>query len=552
MGGFIQRGLSVLVRRQTNILSAAFVIMGTVVLSQILGLIRQRLLLATFGASNILGIYNYSSQLPDAIFQLTIAAALSSAFIPVFSQYLTNNLHQQAYKVASTLLVFGLTIFAFVSILLAIGAPFFLQIFNLGGQFNSSQMTLMANLMRLMMVGELLFIIATFFTAVLQSYNRFFLPGLAAASYNLGIIIAIVFLSKPFGIFAVPLGVILGSTIYICIQLPVVKYVGFSFHPSFSQDSLQGIKKIMKLMWPNMFSILISQLGIVGLAALISYLVTPGRMHVIFDIAKTLAYAPVVLFGLTISQAALPVLSREKDKPQEFRTTLLTSFNQMLYLVLPISALILILRIPLVRLVFGASGFDWSATLLTGHVLIYLSFSIFAQALTTLLTRGFYALQDTRTPFILSTISTAVMIIMGGIFVVEFHLGLESLAVAFAAGNILDLILSMILLNKRIGGFDIRSLYIPMGKIVIATIFTGVALYIPIKLLDQLVFDTTRTINLILLSGISSLAGLMLYLFLTWLLDVKEASTFLLLFKKVGNWREILGERKEVIEGTDI
>jgi hypothetical protein len=77
-----------------------------------------------------------------------------------------------------------------------------------------------------------------------------------------------------------------------------------------------------------------------------------------------------------------------------------------------------------------------------------------------------------------------------------------------------------------------------------------VALYIPIKLLDQLVFDTTKTINLLLLTGISSIAGLSLYVFLTWVFNVKEATTFLLLFKRVGNWREILGSSDEVIDST--
>ena len=87
---------------------------------------------------------------------------------------------------------------------------------------------------------------------------------------------------------------------------------------------------------------------------------------------------------------------------------------------------------------------------------------------------------------------------------------------------------------------------------ILATFFTGIALYVPVKLLDQLVFDTTRTINLIFLTGISSFIGLSLYLFLTWLFNVREATTFLLIFKKLGNWKEILSKRDEVIDATRI
>src|SRR6266513_5269186 len=109
--GFLWKSLDLLTRRQTNILSAAFVIMATVVLSQVLGLIRQRLLVGIFGASNMLGIYLYSTQLPNTIFQLTIAAALSSAFIPVFSDYLTKGKEKEAHKMASTLLAAGFLLF---------------------------------------------------------------------------------------------------------------------------------------------------------------------------------------------------------------------------------------------------------------------------------------------------------------------------------------------------------------------------------------------------------------------------------------------------------
>ena len=127
---FLSKSLDLLTRRQTNILSAAFVIMLTVILSQVLGLIRQRLLVGIFGASNMLGIYFYSTQLPNTIFQLTIAAALSSAFIPVFSDYLAKGKEKEAHKMASTLLFIGLGVFVLLSIILVIFAPQILQIFN--------------------------------------------------------------------------------------------------------------------------------------------------------------------------------------------------------------------------------------------------------------------------------------------------------------------------------------------------------------------------------------------------------------------------------------
>ena len=107
-----------------------------------------------------------------------------------------------------------------------------------------------------------------------------------------------------------------------------------------------------------------------------------------------------------------------------------------------------------------------------------------------------------------------------------------------------------IFLDRKIGGFDKALLLKTVSKIFLATFLTAFALYIPIKLLDQLVFDTTKTINLLLLTGISSSIGLLLYLFLTWLFDVKEATMFITLFKKIGDWRQILKGSEETIDAT--
>src|SRR3989337_1201924 len=112
---FLKKSLSLLLKSQTNILSAAFIIMATIILSQILGLVKQRLLVSIFGASNTLGIYLASSRLPDFLFQLIIAGALASSFIPVFSDYLAKGKEHQAHKVASALLIVSLSIFSLFS-----------------------------------------------------------------------------------------------------------------------------------------------------------------------------------------------------------------------------------------------------------------------------------------------------------------------------------------------------------------------------------------------------------------------------------------------------
>lgn len=547
---FLQNGLSLLLRQQTNILSAAIIIMGTVVLSFVLGIIRERTLVASFGASSTLGIYLFSTLFPETLFQLTMGAALSSAFIPVFSEYLVKGKEQEGYKMSSTFLMLGLFVFALIGILLFFSAPYILNLFNLGSEFSEGQMRLMTSLMRISLLGQLIFIVASFFSALLQSHSRFFIPGVASSLYNLGIIISVLFFSASLGIYSAPLGIVLGSLLFLIAEIPFLSKINFSFQPAFDYIRSEGVIKIIKLTWPRSISVAIFQLGTLAIASFISYLSDPGRMNVVYSYAKTLAFAPVVLFGQSIAQAAFPVLSRQKDNLENFKITFITSFNQMLYLVLPIATLLLVLRIPVVRLVWGAEKLDWEATVLIGRTLAFFSISIFAQALIILVLRGFYALHNTLTPLLIGAFTTVLMTIFIYIFIVVNHMGVESVAFAYSLASIVQLLLFLVVLDRKVGGFNKIALFISLTKFFFAAFFMGIAIYVPIKLLDQLVFDTTRTINLLLLTGISSFCGFSLYLFLTWLFNVKEAQTFILLFKKIGDWRQILGKREEVIDAT--
>lgn len=546
---FLKKSFSALLKQQTNILSAAFIIMTMVILSQLLGLVRQRLLTAFFGASNTVGIYLYSTNLPNLIFQLVIASALATAFIPVFSEYLAKGKDKEGHVFASNLLCLGLSVFFLLSLILIIFANFFCHILYPG--FSSSDIGLMANLTRIIVVGQLFFIVGSFFAAVLQSYNHFFISSFSLALYNLGIIIGIVFLSPFIGIYSGAVGVVIGSLLFVLMELPFIFKTGFRFTFSLAIPE-KALKDIFHLMWPRTLSIAVFQVSILLTGTLVSFLVNPGRNYVIFDFAQTLAFAPVNLFGTSIAQAAFPILARQKDSIIDFKATFVTSFNQMLYLVLPFSVLFLVLRIPIVRLVYGSATFDWMATVDTGRTLMFLSLSIFSQALIALVSRAFYALHDTMTPLWVSLVTTVIMVVIGAVGIFAFHLPVMVIAFAYTVSSILQLLILMVVLDRKTGGFITRPFVMGMSKIFVATFITAFALYIPLKLLDQLVFDTTRTINLLMLTGISSFIGLVLYLFLTWLFAVNEARTYLVMLRKIGNWREILGKSDEPIESPSI
>lgn len=544
---FLKNGSAILLLRQTNILSAAFVIMVTVAVSALLGLVRDRLLAGSFGATRTLDIYLAAFRLPDIIFQLLVMGVLSAAFIPVFSEYINRNDEKTAWHVASSIINIGLTIFILLSVFVIIFAENLSGIFAPG--FSGTEIKLMADLTRIMMIAQAFFIIGNFFTGILQSYQRFLIPAVAPIFYNLGIITGIVFLTPKMGIYGPTWGVFLGTLLFFLVQLPFVKKIGARHSFVFDKDH-KGVREIGRLMVPRVMNHAVSQIDL-SIDLILSSLMVGGQ-YTIFNFARHLMQFPVNLFGSSIGQASLPTLSAEKAKQnmEEFKETFLTSLHQILYLTVPASVLLLILRIPAVRLVFGAARYDWPATVETGRTLGMFCFSIFAQSTTQLLIRGFYALHNTKTPLVIGAISVTVNSLLSIIFTLLFHLGVKGLALSASIASIINALFLLIFLDRLVGGFSRGKLIFPAIKIFIASLITGVSLYVPMKLLDQLVFDTTRTINLIFLTAIVSFCGLIVYLFFTWLFRVEEVKTFINLGKRVGKWKEILSASPEVIEPT--
>lgn len=542
MQNLFKKGIDAFVSKQTNIFSAALFIILTTVLSQVLGLFKYRILVSLFGASNSLGVFFAAFRIPDFIFAVVIAGALSTSFIPVFSEYVLQGKRREADMFTSSLLTIGILFYILVSFAIIILAYPLSALVAPG--FTSSELSLMAQFMIIIQLSQLFFILGTVATAVLQSLQHFLIPGIATACYNLGIILGLIVLVPFVGIYAATLGVVIGAFLFFLVQVPLLIHSGFLYKPNINfQD---GAGKVIHLMIPRSATLIVTQLAITANVFFASFL--GPRSIVIFDLAQTLVMAPVLLFGQSIAQASFPALSQKKEDKKSFDAIFVSSFNQIVYLTLPLSALFIVLRIPLIRLFFGASRFDWNATVDTGRTLAYFSISIVALSLVYLLARGFYAHKNTRTPFIITILTFILNIALSFIFVLLLHLPIYFLAFAFSIANILGAILLFIFLDRQIS-LPKKNILISFIKISVATVIMGIALYIPIKLLDQLVFDTTKTINLLLLTGIASLAGLAAYIFFTWLLAIDEARYIIEVIKKFRSRKLLLKEIGEIIDG---
>ncbi len=538
--------LSILNTRQTTILSGASILMLTVFASKFLGLVRDRLLVHQFDTSQA-AIFFAAFRLPDLIFQLLIFGALSVAFIPVFTEQLQEKGERGAFEFANSILNLAFLLFGGVALICFIFAPALNSLMVPG--FSGAEKEMTDSLTRIILLGQLILVIGSFFVGIAQSFQRFIIPSLAPLFYNLGIIFGIVFLSPSFGIVGPAFGVVIGAMLHVLIQLPLINSLGFRYRLSLDYVN-SGVKEIIKLMSFRNIGLAVEQLNdTVGLAlaSLISY-----SSVTILTFAQHLQIVPIGLFGATIAQAALPMLSRARATGQmeEFKSTILSTMHQILFLTLPSAAILVVLRIPVVRLTFGASQFNWTDTVLTGRTLAFLAIGLTAQAVVLLLVRGFYALKDTRTPVIVSVVSVAVNIFLSVLFVQVWHLEVWSLGLGFSVATNMSVLLLLWFLNQKVGGFNRKRLVIPALKMLLASAVAALALYIPIKALDQLVFDTTRTINLIALTGIASVFGISIYLLLVWLLRVQEVYAYVNLLKRVYSW-QVKIKSKEIIQETD-
>ena len=258
-------------------------------------------------------------------------------------------------------------------------------------------------LTRIMFLSPLFLGMSSILSGVLQYFRRFFIYSLAPILYNLGIIFGIVFLVPRMGLVGLAWGVVGGAFLHFMIQLPSAIYSGFRFKGILSFH--QGIRQIIKLTIPRTIGLAGSQINYVVITAIASGLAV-GSIA-IFNLANNLQYVPIGIIGISFAMAVFPRLadSSAEENKENFSKDFSSVFSQILYLVLPITAIFFILRAQIIRLILGTGQFGWADTRLTAAALGIFAFSVFAQSLIPLISRAFYSLNDTKTPVSISLVS---------------------------------------------------------------------------------------------------------------------------------------------------
>ena len=533
---------------QTKSISSASLILAiSYLISAVLGLLRDRLLAGTFGAGNELDVYYAAFTVPDFIALILIFGAIAAAVIPIFSGYLIKS-KEDAWRYVSTLLNVFLGFLIIVCVILIIFTPLIVSFMAPGFSGHKKEMAVI--LMRIMFLSPIILGASNMISGILQVFHRFLVTALAPLLYNLGIIIGILFLVPKFGLQGLAWGVVLGGILHLIVQLPAFFFSGFRYKASFNYKD-PGVVKTIKMMIPRSLGLGAGQLNTIATTAIASTLLS-GSIAV-FNLANNLSSILVNAVAVSVSTAAFPSMSMAflKEENDEFLRKFSSIFRQIIFLVVPISLLLLILRAQIVRVVLGVGKFGWADTKLTTACLGILALNLIAQALILFLSKTFYAAHNTKIPAIISGLTVAFNIALSLLLVwlVRFsagfnlflqsilrlggvaNIGVIALALAYTITAVLECSLLLYMFYKKFPKLHVEEIHNSIYKILIASLIMFILTFLIRQWLGSVVsLQTFWGIFFQLI--ISGTAGVLTYAIATHLLKSPENKTIIDSFLK--------------------
>lgn len=453
---------------QRSIAGAALVVAFFGVASRLLGVVRDRILAAQFGAGDVLDTYYAAFRLPDTLFELVVAGALGAAFIPIFSGLLAADERNRAWRVAHGVFIAVLGAIGIIAVVLWICAPLFVHAIVPG--FDADKATATVQLTRIMLLSPIFLSVSAVLGGILVSFQRFVYNAAAPILYNIGIIIGAKVFVPVIGTPGLAWGVVLGAVLHSSMHMIDAYRIGFRVSDIRLASMMHNrdVTKTILLMVPRMFSSASNQLSLL-LVTFFASTLAAGSIT-IFTFANNVQSVVLGLFGIPFALAAFPVLSGSfaSGDSEGFNDVLSRTLRRILYYTVPLSAIFFVLREPIVRIVYGAGHFNLADTRTTYQVLGIMCVSLFAQSIVPLLARGFYAMYDTKTPFYIALVSQVINVVV--IVVLIRHWQIYAIAFAFTIAAIVNAALLFGYLHRSIGDEQYRTTLRSIIQIATATV----------------------------------------------------------------------------------
>jgi len=532
----VQKFFGYLYKETSTLHKAAYLLATFAILSQVLAFLRDRLLAYTFGAGSALDTYYAAFRIPDFLF-VTVASVVSLSVIVPF-------IIEKEKEGKEAVHEFVDNVFSFFSILM-IGscalAFFLIPIFSgiLFKGFSGESLTEVILLSRIFLISPIALGFSNLFGSLTQAYNRFTVYAFAPLLYNLGIILGILFLAPRFGIMGVAIGVALGSLFHALIQIPFVIRLGLFPRLSPRLD-FSSIKKVATLSFPRTLTLSINHLATIFMVSMAS-LMTAGSIS-IFSFSLNIQSVPLSVIGVSYSLAAFPTLSRHfGDKNiAGFVSQMALTARHIIFWSLPVTALFIVLRAQIVRVLLGSGQFNWDDTRLTAAALALFALSAVFQSLMLLFVRAFYSAGHTLKPFLINLVSTTILMLCTYGFVKLFYafpdfryfisslMKVEDLPgtvvlmlpLGYSVGTIINGLVHWIGFEKDFGGFS-KEVNRTLFESVSASVILGYVSHLGLLFFEP-IFNTNTVLGIFLQGLCAGLLGIVAGLIVLYFLKSRE------------------------------
>jgi len=518
---------------------AAYLLGLFALLSQLLALVRDRLLASSFGAGPLLDVYYASFRIPDIIFVSVASLVSVYILIPFLVEKSAQSKKAEQDFITSVFSVFTGMVLV-VSTVVFLSVPFLTRIL-FPGLVESVYYEELIMLTRILLLQPIFLGLSNLFGSITQTRQRFLLYASSPLLYNAGIIGGILFLYPLFGIAGLAVGVVIGAFLHLMIQLPFIFSEGFTLRITF-KPLWYDIKKVALLSLPRTLALSANQISLLVLLGFASLLAS-GSITV-FNFAFNLQSVPLAIIGVSYSVAAFPTLARLFTNGQRelFVAQMITAARHIIFWSLPAVVLFIVLRAQIVRVILGAGEFGWSETRLVAASLALFSVSIVAQGLTLLFVRGYYAAGNTRTPLLINVTSAVGIVFFAWLFlhifntVPTFRFFMEELLrvngiagtevlmlpLGYSLASILGMVAFWILFQRDFSRFW-SSLWRTILHSLFASLSAGFVAYHLLNFFDN-IFDVNTFIGIFLQGLLSGVGGSIVGILLLLLVGNKEIS----------------------------
>ena len=502
--------------QRARIGQATMILTGAFVASRILGLLRTSMFAYVFGTSATSDAFLQAFLVPDLIFNIVAGGALSSAFIPVFTQYMIGEQDEKkAWHVASSALNLAVAIMMALAGLAIIFAPVIVPLYNPGLNphipSEKSELYLIISLSRIMFLQSIILGAGVIVTSILNAKQDFLRPAIGTVLYNVGLIAGLlpgIFIvadrsaaHETTAVFLATWGVVLGALLQVGVQIPSLLQVGMRYRFTFDYRH-PGVIQIGRQMVPRVinaamlyFSTFVDRGLILLMVAGLPLLVSNGYITQYYQ-AFQLVLLPLGIFGMAISTAAFPTLAENVTRGRMDRVSgiIQDTLRTILFMSIPSSIGLIVLGLPIIQVLLQHGAYSLASAQGTAIPLAFFAFGLAGLASVEILTRSFYAMRDSKTPVLISIAQFIFKIALSIIFIqiaVNWGIawGLGALALATSIAGLLEAFVLLWLLDQRVGGLALHAMRTFVIRVLLASLAMGVAIFV-VRLFLDLVLST--------------------------------------------------------------